>query len=308
MEISFSTNLKRIFHSGYMNFKRNRWLSIATVITMVLSIMVLTGVLLLNYGTGAFIKEIQNKIDVGIYFKTDVAETEILKIQEELGGLSMVSKVDYTSREQALANFKEKSARDQIILQTLEEIGDNPLSASLNIKAKKSEDYPKIISYVENSLFKDKLLSIDFTENRNLVNRAASLSRGLWISTVLLTVILSGVAVIVAFNTIRMAIHSVGEELRIMNLVGGSNWFIRGPFMVEGILYGSISAVITFLIYIPLILVIGGKIDKFLGFVSITRYFFSHIFLILLAQILFGVILGVVSSILATSKYLKQIE
>jgi len=185
--------------------------------------MVLTGVLLLNYGTSSFIKEIQNKVDVSLYFKTDVAESDILKIQEELGDLKTVSKVEYTSREQALQKFKEKSANNSVVLQTLEEIGDNPLSASLNVKAKQSGDYPKIIGYVENSMFKDKLLSVDFSENRNLVNRANSLSRGIAVSTILLTVILSGVAIIVAFNTIRMAIHSVGDELRIMNLVGGSN-------------------------------------------------------------------------------------
>jgi len=308
MEISFSNNIKRIFKSGYNSFKRNRWLSIATLITMILSITVLTGVLLLNYGTNSFIKEIQNKVDVSLYFKTDVAEADILKVQEEIGGLKTVSKVEYTSREQALQKFKEKSSKDSVILQTLDEIGDNPLSASLNIKAKQAGDYSKIITYVENSMFKDKLLSVDFSENRNLVGRANSLSRGIAISTILLTVILSGVAVIVAFNTIRMAIHSVGDELRIMNLVGGSNWFIRGPFMVEGILYGIISGFATFLLYVPLVLIIGGKIDKFLGFVSITRYFFGHAILILLAQLVFGMLLGVASSMMATNKYLKQLE
>jgi cell division transport system permease protein len=146
---------------------------------MVLSIMLLTGVLLLNYGTNAFIKEIQNKVDVSLYFKVDVSETDILKIQEELANLKTVSKVEYMSREQALQNFKEKSSKDQIILETLEEIGDNPLSASLNIKAEKSEDYSKIISYVESSMFKDKLLSVDFSENRTLVNRANSLTKGM---------------------------------------------------------------------------------------------------------------------------------
>jgi len=190
---------------------------------MVLSVMLLTGTLLLNYGSNAFVKEIQNKVDVSIYFKTDVSEVDILKIQEELTKLDTVAKVEYTSREKALQDFKEQSAKDQIIIQTLEEIGDNPLSASLNIKAKKPGDYTPIISYIENSLFKDKLLSVDFTENKLLVDRANSLSFGLKTSTIILTVILSSVAIVVAFNTIRMAIHSVGEELKIMNLVGGSN-------------------------------------------------------------------------------------
>ncbi len=308
MEISFSTNVKRIFKSGYDNFKRNSWLSIATIITMVLSVMLLTGTLLLNYGSNAFVKEIQNKVDVSIYFKTDVSEVDILKIQEELTKLDTVAKVEYTSREKALQDFKEQSAKDQIIIQTLEEIGDNPLSASLNIKAKKPGDYTPIISYIENSLFKDKLLSVDFTENKLLVDRANSLSFGLKTSTIILTVILSSVAIVVAFNTIRMAIHSVGEELKIMNLVGGSNWFIRGPFIVEGILYGAIASVVSFILYIPIIFIFGSKIDKFLGFVSITKYFVSHMLLIFLAQLVFGVLLGVVSSILATNKYLKQVE
>ncbi len=225
----------------------------AAITTTVLSIMILTGLLLLNYGAVTFSNEIKNKVDVSIYFKPNVDETEILKIQEELGKLKEVSKVEYVSKAEALEKFKKMQEKDKVILQALEEIGENPLSASLNVKAKNSEDYNTIINYIENSLFKDKLLNIDFSENRSLIESSNNLIRASRLTILLLTIVLGAVAVIVTFNTIGVAIYSVREEIKIMNLVGASPWFIKGPFLIEGVIYGVISAIISLLIYIPLI-------------------------------------------------------
>ena len=300
-----STSLKRVFKKGKSIFKRNGWLTIATVITMFLSILVFTGVLIMNYTSNKFVTSLKDKIDISIYFKSAIEESEILVVQEQLGKVEGVVKTEYISIDKALEFFKEKYGHNEVLLKALEEIGENPLSASLNIKIKDSNDYEKILAYIETAVFKDKLVNINFTENRDLLNKTTSLINSLRIGSMVITVVLTAVAVIVAFNTIRIAIYSMREEINIMKLVGATNWFVRGPFVLAGCFYGIIAALLSAICYIPLILTIGRKFDAFLGNISITGYFFSNIFILILAQIGFGMVIGIIASVFAVSKYLE---
>ncbi len=299
-----STSLKRVLKKGKSIFKRNGWLTIATVITMFLSILVFTGVLIMNYTSSRFVTNLKDKIDISIYFKPAIEESEILVVQEQLGKVEGVVKTEYISRDKALAAFKQKYGHNDVLLKALNEIGENPLSASLNIKIKDSKDYEKVLAYVETAVFKDKLVNINFTENRDLLSKTTSLINSLQIGSLIITAVLTLVAVIVAFNTIRIAIYSMREEINIMKLVGATNWFVRGPFVLAGCFYGLIAAGLSFICYVPLILTLGRKMDIFLGEISITKYFFSNIFVLLLAQIGFGIVIGIVSAVFAVSKYL----
>jgi len=305
MKTPISTNLSRIFEKGKSIFKRNGWLTIATIITMFLSILVFTGVLIMNYTSNRFIASLKDKIDISIYFKPSIEESEILSVQEQLGKIEGVVKTEYISRDKALEFFKQRYGHNETLLKALNEIGENPLSASVNIKIKNVKDYDKILTYIETAVFKDKLVNINFTENRDLLNKTTNLINGLRIGSLIITAVLTLVAIIVAFNTIRIAIYSMREEINIMKLVGATNWFVRGPFVLAGCFYGIIAAILSSICYIPLILTVGRKIDIFLGNVSITKYFFSNILILLLAQIAFGIIIGVVSAIFAVAKYLN---
>ena len=305
MDTPISTNLKRIFHKGKSIFKRNGWLTVATIITMFLSILVFTGVLIMNYTSNRFIANLKDKIDISIYFKPSIEESEILLVQEQLGKVEGVVKTEYISRDKALEFFKQKYGHNQTLLKALDEIGENPLSASVNIKIKNTEDYDKILTYVETAVFKDKLVNINFTENRDLLSKTTNLINSLKVGSLVITIVLTSVAIIVAFNTIRIAIYSMREEINIMKLVGATNWFVRGPFVLAGCFYGLIAAVLSFICYVPLILTVGRRLDLFLGEISITSYFFSNIVILLLVQIAFGVIIGVVSAMFAVAKYLE---
>jgi cell division transport system permease protein len=190
---------------------------------MFLSILVFTGVLIMNYTSNRFIANLKDKIDISIYFKPSIEESEILLVQEQLGKVEGVVKTEYISRDKALEFFKQKYGHNQTLLKALDEIGENPLSASVNIKIKNTEDYDKILTYVETAVFKDKLVNINFTENRDLLNKTTSLINSLRIGSMVITVVLTAVAVIVAFNTIRIAIYSMREEINIMKLVGATN-------------------------------------------------------------------------------------
>jgi cell division transport system permease protein len=190
---------------------------------MFLSILVFTGVLIMNYASNRFIESLKDKIDISIYFKPTIEESEILLVQEQLGKIAGVVKTEYVSRDKALEFFKERYGHNDSVIKALEEIGENPLSASVNIKIKDVKDYESVLAYVETSVFKDKLVNINFTENRDLLNKTTSLINSLRIGSMVITVVLTAVAVIVAFNTIRIAIYSMREEINIMKLVGATN-------------------------------------------------------------------------------------
>jgi len=190
---------------------------------MFLSILVFTGVLIMNYTSNKFVDSLKDKIDISIYFKASVEESEILLVQEQIGKIEGVVKTEYISRDKALDFFKERYGHNETLLKALEEIGENPLSASVNIKIKNAKDYEKILAYIETAVFKDKLVNINFTENRDLLSKTTNLINSIQIGSLIITAVLTLVATIVAFNTIRIAIYSMREEINIMKLVGATN-------------------------------------------------------------------------------------
>ena len=299
------TLLKRISQAAWQGLKRNRWITIACIVMMVVSLIIFSSVLIFNHAASSLIKMLKDKMDISIYFKTDVPEEDIFRIRDELIGREEIAKIDYVSREDALKRFRERNAKNQVIQKALEELGENPLSASLNIKARDPKGYQKIIDFINNSNFKNKLITVDLTENQQVLARIGKLARGIRLGSFAFIGILTFLSIIISFNSIRMAIYSLREEVEIMRLVGASNWFIRGPFLLEGAMQGLIASLVATAILIPSIFWIGPKIEEFAGGLNINLYFWSHFWYIFLAQSLFGIALGVIASFWAVNKYLK---
>lgn len=295
---------KRIFRTAWQGIRRNSWLAVANISIMVLSVALFSSAFLLNFSINSLIKSIKEKVDISIYFKADTPEEDILRIRDEILGMPEIMKIDYISKNEALEKFLERRAENKIS-KILEELGINPLSASLNIKVREIEDYDEVINYIKSSLFYDKLISIDLARNQQIIARVNTLVRGLKIISFMAVIILASISIIVSFNTIRMAIYSLREEIEIMKLVGASNWFVRGPFLVEGAIQGIIASLITTFLIIPLVLWLGPKIDIFAPGLNIYSYFLGNFWLIFGWQTLFAVCLGIVSSFIAINKYLK---
>ncbi|MDQ5882896.1 MAG: Cell division protein FtsX [Patescibacteria group bacterium] len=298
-------NLKRIIQTAWKGLTRNKWLSVACITMMVLSLIIFTSILLFNYAANTLIRTLQDKMDISIYFKAEIPEEDILKIRDELLGNELIAKIDYVSKDEALAAFKEKSKYNPTIQKALEVLGDNPLTASLNIKAKSTADYSKIVEDINNSAFKDKLETINLTENQKIVSQVDRLAKAVKIGSGVAILLLAFLSFIISFNTIRMAIYSLKEEIEIMKLVGGSNWLIRGPFLLEGLLQGLIASFITTLIISLVILSFGAKIENFLPGIGLVSYFWSHFWFLFMLQTVFGLVLGLVSSFWALNHYLK---
>ena len=297
--------LKRTFKTAWQGMKRNNWLTIACIAMMVLSLLIFSSIIIFNYAANSLVTTLKQKMDISIYFKTDVPEEDILKIRDELLSNELIAKIDYVSKEEALTIFETRSKYNPTIQKAIDVIGENPLAASLNIKAKQTTDYNQIIEGINNSSFKDKLITIDLMENQKIVSRVDTLARAIQIGSLITIILSAALSFVISFNTIRMAIYSLKEEIEIMKLVGGSNWFIRSPFLLEGILQGLMASVITIIIVSILILSFSTKIESFAAGLGLQTYFWSHFWFIFFLQTAFGIFLGIISSFWALNHYLK---
>lgn len=276
-----------------------------TIFIMVMIISVLTFLFLLQKTSQFLISSLEEKIDLCVYFNEDSLEEEILEVKEQISQLPEVKKVEYVSKEEALQKFIQRHQKEEVIMESLKEVGGNPFLASLNIQAWEATQYANISSFLDQSSFKNLIAKVDYYQKKPVIERLSSLTSNINRGGIILSIILALIAFLVAFNTVRLAIYSSKEEIETMKLVGASNWFIRGPFLVQGAIVGLLAALITLLIFGILILFFGPKINLVAPGLNLHHYFFSNILIIFLIQFLAGVGLGVFSSWLAVRKYLK---
>lgn len=296
---------KRIFNVGWNNFKRNSYLSMGTTGVMVMVLFLFSGLMSLNYLASQVVSGLEEKVDVSVYFKNDASEDEIAKVKSDLELLGMVKRVEYISKDQALNEFKERHAGDTLVQDSLAELDENPLQASLNVKAEDSSQYASIVTFLEGNKFRSLVDKINFYENEQVIARVLSISGGLQNWGFLLTMALALIAILVTFNTVRLTIYSQKQEIEIMRLVGGSNWHIKAPYLVEGGMYGALAAGIVAVIFYPVAFLISPKIETLMPGVSLIGYFASNIIQFIFLLFFIGILLGVTSSFVAIRRFLK---
>lgn len=299
-------NFKRIIKWAFKNFRRNGWLSTATVSIMVLTLLVITLLLMVNIVANAVLGNLEKKIDISVYFKLEAPEEEILNVKSQLEELEEVESVVYVSQDEALIKFKERHKDNPILLQSLEELDINPLEASLNIKAQETKQYASINQFLEGVYYGNIIDKVNYMQNKEVIEKLGKIVMDVKTAGLVLTLVLAVIVFLVTFSAIRLAIYSSREEIGVMRLVGATNWFIRGPFIVEGILYGIIASVVTVAFLYPLFYFLSPKLSGFLPIGDIFIYFQANLLSFFLLLLGIGVILGGFSSLIAVTKYLKR--
>lgn len=296
--------LKRIVRAGYLSFCRNGWLSTAAIMVMVMVLFVLGDLIFLGAIAGTVLNALESKIDISMYFVSSASEDNILAIKREIESLPEVKEISYVSKEHALEVFREKHKQNALIADALNEVGDNPLEASLNIKAHDPSNYGAVSEFLLKKNFPvvDK---INYFENQIVIDRLANILSAVRGGGALLALFLSFIAILVAFNTIRLAIYTMREEIGIMRLVGATSWFIRGPFLISGVLYGAIAAAITTLLFFPLSWLVSPKLSLLVSGFNLFQYFLSNFFEFFAIIFFAGIFLGVSSSLIAVRRYLQ---
>ncbi|OIO47069.1 MAG: hypothetical protein AUJ31_00540 [Parcubacteria group bacterium CG1_02_39_15] len=299
------TNFKRIIKSGWISLRRDGELALATVFILVIAISVVTSLFLSKEMSQFLIYNLQEKVDVSVYFKESATEEEILDLKDELAKMEEIKEIDYVSEEQAYQNFVSKHESEQIIMESLEAIGENPFLASLSIKAWKTSQYGTISSFLEHPSFENLIEKVDYYQRKPIIERIFSLTGIINKAGIFLSVLLVIAAILVAFNTIKLAIYNSREEIKIQRLVGASNWFIRGPFLIQGTIAGIFAALIGLAVFSLVCWLLSPKIEFFFPGLNLFGIFTNNLGLIFLIQLATGLGLGIISSTIAIRKYLR---
>ena len=256
------------------------------------------------------LSQIQDKVDVSVYFTTSAAEGDILNLKDKLTSMPAVTSVTYTSRDQALQDFRTRHANDQLTLNALNELGDNPLGASLAIKAKDPNQYQAIVNYISNdtdlqSAGTSIIDHINYYENKDVIDRLTSAIQATEKGGLIVVIIFAIASIIIAIATVRLAIYSSRDEIAVMRLVGASNAYVRGPFLVAGVIAGVLSALIALIIFAPVTLYLGTNYTTWLGGFNVFTYYTSNFVQVFAVLVGSGILLGGFASYLAVRRYLR---
>lgn len=304
------TMIKRVFSGGAKNFVRSGAVSFATVLIMTVTLIIVGALIFLSAILTNTLAGLRDKVDVNVYFVTDADERDIMDIKAALEAQPAVERVEYTSREDRLADFRARNENDQLTLQALDELGENPLGAALAIKATDPNEYRGIVEFLSNdpSLQSEAgpiIESINYFQNEAVITRLATAIEATERAGLALVVLFAVASTIIALATIRLAIYTARDEIAVMRLVGASNAYIRGPFIVAGIMSGLSAALIALIFFYPVTWYAGQTVSSWLGGFNLFNYYLSNFPLIFAILAGTGVLLGALASWLAVRRYLR---
>ena len=299
------TTLYRISKTSLVSFWRNRWLSLAATLIMILTLITISFFMSLLVITGKTTESLKEKVDVSVYFNESTSNDQVFAIQNLLLSRSDIKKVDYVSKEKALALWRERNKDNEKIRDVISST-DNPLPRSLEIKTQNPEDLEKINTLLSNDDYHPLIKDISYRKNKDLINRLVNITDFIKIIGWTLSLVFVLIAILIIYNTIRLTIFARSEEIAIMKLVGGSDWYVRGPFIIEGIGYGLLGALSSSVIYYFFFRFSVPVAEKYLGLSDLnSSYLGINFWAVVGLQILLGLALGVLCSMTAIRKHLK---
>lgn len=303
---------RRVISAGAVSFMRNASLAVAAIAVMVVTLTIVLFSVVTSATLNHTISQIADKINISIYLNDNVTSDQRNGLMDQLRGLKQVKSVEYISKDQALAEYKAANAGNKDLLQAINETG-NPLPASIQVDPVDPahiDEIQKLLSKPATQTLEDPQAGTSYSGDRKAaidkIAHATDVLKRVGIAAVALFTLVS---MLIIFNTLQMAIFNRRDEITIERLLGATTWYIRGPFVVESIIYGIVSALISVTIIDVLFVVASSTLQaSSLGLLDISYangYFYDNFLILLTVQILAGIVIGAVSSIIATRRYLK---
>jgi cell division transport system permease protein len=303
--------LSRVVQTGVINFMRNISLAVAAMAVMVVTLTIVLFSVITNATFENTIAQITNKIDVSVYLKDTTTDDQAKQLVSNIEKQPEVRRVVYLNKKQALQTYIKQNQSNQNLVTAANEAG-NPIPATILV-------FPKDLNQVntiKNYLVKPDRLKLQTSDSPSYngdrkeaidnITHATNVLRKIGVVTV---VVFAIICALIIFNTIQMAIFNRRDEIAIQRLLGANTWYIRGPFVVESAIYGILSAVFSVLIVNAAFLASSNALQaSSLGLLDINYaniYFERNFLQLLTMQIAIGIIIGTVSSVIATRRYLK---
>lgn len=302
------TSISRFFRESLQGFTRNASTAIGSIITIFLSLLIIGLFLAAGSMIDKLMSGVEDEVSITCYVKDDVSESDCQSYMNKLKSNADVKSVSFTTKEQALENFKNSMTSNPDIIDQLD--GSNPLPASINVELNDAQKVSELAGQIEKDSDYKKLCENESDPGNSIkygqgtVERLLQVTNYLRIAGVAVVLILVFIALVFINNTIRLAILARRKEIAIMRLVGASNGYIRGPFLMEGALHAIIGSALA-IIVIELIRAFGlPALQNSIRFLDLSipgsTYFFIYISLVV-----FGLVIGLLGSLLAMRRYLK---
>ncbi len=302
--------LERIIKAGGINFIRNITLSIAATAVMVVTLSIILFSVIANATFNKTIQDITDRIDISVYLKDTVSDDDRTKLIEQLKALPNVKSIDYVSKDEALENYQRDNQGNLDLMLAISQT-DNPLPATIQVKPYDPQriDEIKIVLEAQDA----KALQSNETsysgERKEAIDKITSATSFFRKAVVVGIVTFAFISMLIIFNTIQMAIFNRRDELTIMRLLGAGTWYIKGPFIVETMIYGIVSAVLSLSICNALFVVLERAFNaNSIGLLDLryaTQYFSDNFVLFLVMQLAAGMAIGAISALIATHRYLR---
>ncbi|MDD2785472.1 MAG: permease-like cell division protein FtsX [Patescibacteria group bacterium] len=302
------TSTVRVLAFAWKNFTRNAWIGLATIIVLILSLLSVNVLLGVNAVSDAALHELEDKVDVSVYLKPETPAAILETARSYMASLPQTQSVELLDADKALADFKERHKDDPKVLAALDELDQNPLGASLVIKAKKTEDYPFLIEALQNPQFSFAVESKTYDDNSASIDRVQHIAQTVRFVGLILIVLFSVFSTLIVYNSIRIAIYTQREELGIMRLVGASNAIVRLPLILSGVFQAVLAFVfagglvfLALVFFDPKLRILFDGADP-----GMLTYFVNNFWTLAGIQLAAIVALVALASWAAAGKYLKK--
>lgn len=300
----------RMCRYGVNNFSRNAWLTIAATAVMTITLLVILVSVVSQHVMTSTLQTVRDRVSMSIYLNTDSTEEEVRAVTAEVQRLSTVTEVTTQSPEQARELFVQQNRNDPDTLDAVKE-ATNKLPWTLSIRLVDINNTTELSQLVEqNEVVKEHIdpnRDPSFAgTRREAIEKIAQTATFAQQVGIILSVVFVAISTLIIFNTIRMAIFNRREEIQMMKLIGAERSFIRGPFIVEAVVYGFFAALIAtgigfglFILAAPALTAADVTVDPTMNLLTVYAGF------VLLGMIVAGAIIGIISSLLATRRYLR---
>lgn len=299
------TTFKRIINTAVVSLWRNRWLSLASTLVMVITLIIISVFVSLSIVANKVTTELQDKIDMAAYIEDNVSEDQVFELQKLLTRREDVLSVYYVSKKEALERWKARNQEDENLRDIISE-DDNPLPRSLEIKTEDPEDLEEIASLLEDQSYSPLIKELSYRKNKDVVERLSRIAYFISVFGWSLSAVFILISILVIYNTVRLTIFARSEEIEIMRLVGASSGYVRGPFLLEGVAYGIVGTIISStILYFAFQLIMPWARSYLGGFDVGSGYLGVSFWLVVVMQLGVGIVLGALCSMFAIKKHLE---
>ncbi|MEK7665954.1 MAG: permease-like cell division protein FtsX [Patescibacteria group bacterium] len=304
--MSFLISAPRILKFAWQNFWRNVWLSLITITILTLALLNVNALIVLNMIGDRAIIAIESKLDLSVSFLPETSEEIIAQARGYLDGLAQVRTITYYTPDEVLANFREENAGQPEVLASLDELDGNPLGAQLVITASNPDDFAFILEALQNPQYASSIEETDYNDYEQMIDKITATSRQIRNGGLVVGAIFVLIALMIVFNTIRVAIYTHREEIGIMRLVGASSLFVRAPFLLEAVTYALCAVFISMGVLYPVLIFIEAPLTNFLGVESyLVGGFGEQFWIIVWTEFIVFALLSMLATSLAMRKYLR---